>query len=204
VRVVEADVTDGEMTSCLVTGFAPDLIIHLAAQSFPGRSSENPALTYHVNVVGAIHLLEAVRRLKKSARVIVVGSSAEYAEPLGGRPIVENAPTKPNGPYGASKLAVDQLVQLYLLRYHLDFIRVRPFFLVGPRKAGDVCSDYARRIVAIERGEERSMRVGALDVVRDIIDVRDGVGGMLRIAEAGARRALQCVRRERRQRRRDS
>jgi GDP-4-dehydro-6-deoxy-D-mannose reductase len=193
VRIVAADITDGETTSCLVKSFAPDLIIHLAAQSFPGRSWENPALTYHVNVVGAVHLLEAVRRLKKSARVLVTGSSAEYVEPLDGRPIVESAPTEANSPYGASKLAVDHLVELYLRRYDLDLIRVRPFFLVGPRKTGDVCSDYARRIVAIERGEEHFMRVGALDVVRDIIDVRDGVAGMLRIAEAGGRGELYNV-----------
>jgi len=186
VEPAEVDITDAAEVSSRLRHFAPDVVYHLAAQSFPGQSWENPALTYQVNVIGAIHLLEAVRALPRRPRVLMAGSSAEYAEPVDGRPIGESAPTEPNSPYGSSKLAVDQLVRLYVRRYSLDLVRLRPFFLVGPRKTGDVCSDFARRVVAIERGDERSMRVGSIDVVRDMIDIRDGVHGLLRVAEVGA------------------
>jgi nucleoside-diphosphate-sugar epimerase len=117
--------------------------------------------------------------------VLIAGSSAEYAEPADGAPIAEGAPTEPNSPYASSKLAADQLSQLYFRRFALDVVRFRPFYLIGPRKTGDVSSDFARRVVAIERGEESVMRVGALDVVRDIIDVRDGVDAVLSIAGSG-------------------
>ncbi len=193
VATVAVDITDPAAISSQLASFAPDLIVHLAAQSYPGRSWEQPASTYQVNVIGAIHLLEAVRFLPTPPRVLMTGSSAEYGEPATGDPISEEADTEPNSPYGSSKLAVDQLVKLYVRRYDLDLIRVRPFYLVGPRKIGDVCSDFARRIVAIERGEEDTMRVGALEVVRDLIDVRDGANAFLCIAEAGKRGELYNV-----------
>jgi nucleoside-diphosphate-sugar epimerase len=185
VEIVAVDMSDGAAIARRLAAFEPGLIVHLAAQSLPVRSWEEPALTYRVNVIGAINLLEGVRALRSPPRVLLAGSSAEYADAVDGQPIAEDAPTEPNSPYGASKLAADQLARLYVRRYGLDLVRFRPFFLVGPRKTGDVCSDFARRIVAIERGLEHGMRVGLLDVVRDIIDVRDGVGGILRLAEAG-------------------
>jgi GDP-4-dehydro-6-deoxy-D-mannose reductase len=180
-----ADITDPAAVSTQLSRFAPDAVIHLAAQSFPNRSWDEPVRTYEVNVLGAIHLLESIRGLAKPPRLLVAGSSAEYAEVAGGRPISEHAPTRPDSPYGASKLAVDHLVHLYGRRYGLDLVRFRPFFLIGPRKTGDVCSDLARQVVAVERGEPAAVRVGALDVVRDFIDVRDGVAGIARIMDAG-------------------
>jgi nucleoside-diphosphate-sugar epimerase len=185
ILVAPVDITDPAAVANNLNFFKPDLIIHLAGQSFPGLSWQQPALTYAVNVIGAVHLLEGSRALVKPARVVIVGSSAEYAESAGGAPIGEDAPTVPNSPYGTSKLAADQLAQLYVRRYQLDLVRVRPFFLTGPRKTGDISSDFGRRVVSIERGEERLMRVGSLDVIRDIIDIRDGVSGLLLIAEAG-------------------
>lgn len=183
---IVVDITDPAAVSGQLARFAPDAVIHLAAQSFPNRSWDEPVRTYEVNVLGAVHLLEAVRMLARPPRLLVAGSSAEYAEAADGRPISESAPTRPDSPYGASKLAVDNLAQVYVGRYGLDLIRFRPFFLIGPRKTGDVCSDLARQVVAIERGKAATMRVGALDVIRDFIDVRDGVAGIARILDAGS------------------
>ena len=185
--MVAVDMTEHNAVSEHLTRFAPDLVIHLAAQSSPGRSWESPALTYEINVVGAINLLESVHAMSRPPRILFAGSSAEYADPIDDQPITEAGPTSPNSPYGASKLAVNHLVELYVRRYALDLVRFRPFFIAGPRKIGDVCSDFARRIVEIERGGDNVLRVGLLEVVRDIMDIRDGVRGVTRIAEVGAR-----------------
>ena len=179
------DVTDAAAVATAFDRFAPEAVVHLAAQSLPARSWADPAETYRVNVGGAIAVLEAARRRDVPPRVLLAGSSAEYAEPVDGRPIDERAPIAPNSPYGASKYAAAQLGDLYCRHYGLAVVGFRPFALVGPRKTGDVCSDFARRIVALERGSERTMRVGNVSVVRDMIDVRDGVAGILTLADRG-------------------
>ena len=179
------DVTAAAAVSEAVARFAPDAVVHLAAQSSPGRSWSEPAATYAVNVGGTIDVLEAARALAAPPRVLLAGTSAEYAEPRDGRPLAETAAIEPNSPYASSKVAADALARMYARRYDLGIVRFRPFFLVGPRKRGDVCSDFARRLVAIERGAEPVMRVGDLSIVRDFVDVRDGVDALLRLLDAG-------------------
>jgi GDP-4-dehydro-6-deoxy-D-mannose reductase len=187
VKSVAVNITDRDAVAKHLGDFEPDLIIHLAAQSLPARSWDYPALTYEVNVVGTIHVLESVRIMSKLPRLLIAGSSAEYADPGNGQLITETTPTVANSPYGASKIATSQLGELYGRRFGLDVVRFRPFFIAGARKTGDVCSDFARRVVAIERGESNELPVGSLDVVRDIMDIRDGVAAILRIADVGVR-----------------
>jgi len=185
VSIAEIDLSDRGAITKDLTEFTPDVIVHLAAQSFTGPSWQDPAATYHANVLSTIHLVEVARTLSKMPRFIMAGSSAEYAEPSDDRLIDEGSRLEPDNPYGASKLAAEQFVQLCVRRYGLDAIRIRPFFLVGPRKSGDVCSDFARRIVAIERGQQTIMQVGDLSPVRDIMDIRDGIDAILRVIDGG-------------------
>jgi GDP-4-dehydro-6-deoxy-D-mannose reductase len=62
---------------------------------------------------------------------------------------------------------------------------VRPFFLIGPRKTGDVCSDWAKSVAEIERGFRSQLAVGNLEVVRDFLPVEDGVRALALVAERG-------------------
>jgi GDP-4-dehydro-6-deoxy-D-mannose reductase len=180
------DVTDAAAVAAALARFAPDAVVHLAALSLPARSWEAPAATFAVNVGGTLNLLEAARALPQPPRILLAGTSAEYADAPGGEPIAEDAPLEPNSPYAVSKLAAGELGRIYGRRYGLAVLRFRPFFLVGPGKTGDVCSDFAQRIVAVERGVDATMRVGDLTAVRDMIDVRDGVAALLRLIDAGA------------------
>jgi GDP-4-dehydro-6-deoxy-D-mannose reductase len=165
---------------------APDMIFHLAAQSLPSASWEKPAMTCDVNITGTLNLFDALRKIEINPVVVTACSSGEYAVSRDGRPIREDDAMDPGSPYAVSKLVVDHLVRVYAARYALRLIAVRPFFLVGPRKRGDVCSDFARGIVAVERGTADVLRVGNLDAVRDIMDVRDGVRAFTTVAERGA------------------
>lgn len=163
----------------------PDVIIHLAAQSLPRRSWSEPHQTLEVNILGTVRLLEAVRVATPKTRVVVVTSSAVYAPRSSPEPIREDDELNPVTPYGISKLAQDHMARVYGEHHGLQVIRARPFYLIGARKEGDVSSDFARGIVAIERGLARELPVGALDVVRDFLDVRDGVDALLALAERG-------------------
>lgn len=183
-RNIVADLHDAASLQAAVAEAQPDWVFHLAAQSFPGRSWDEPAETCHTNILGTVHVLDAVRAAAPQARVVVAGSSSEYAPSAD--PISEDAPVLPSSPYAVSKLATDQVTHLYAQRYQLAAMRVRPFFLLGPGKTGDVSSDLARGIVAIEQGRAADLAVGNLDAVRDFLDCRDGVAAFIAVAERGA------------------
>lgn len=180
------DILDANRVRSVIGEAKPTKIFHLAAQSLPGLSWTNPAETFRVNVEGALNLLDAIRWAEINPAVVMVCSSSEYALSRDGQPIKETDAMHPSSPYAVSKLAMDYCAYLYAVRYNLNILRARPFFLIGPGKTGDVCSDLARRVVAVERGEATDVPVGRLDIVRDFLDIRDGVEAMEVIAARGA------------------
>jgi GDP-4-dehydro-6-deoxy-D-mannose reductase len=163
----------------------PALIVHLAAQSLPVVSWGDPDLTFQVNAAGAQHLLDAVRAAGDlRPRIVVAGSSAEYGPRAPSEmPIREDAELRPGSPYGVSKAAMEMLCLLYGRAFGMEIVRVRPFFVIGPRKRGDVCSDFARGVVAIERGRQDALHVGNLEAVRDFVDVQDAVSALMAVIE---------------------
>jgi GDP-4-dehydro-6-deoxy-D-mannose reductase len=177
------DITDAKAVADAVQAAAPDVVFHLAAQSQPSRSWSAPALTMRINVEGTVNVLEAARGLGNPCRIIFAGSSAQYSPGLGPAPITETAPCAPDTPYGITKVAGDSLCQVYGRLHKQDIVRVRPFSWIGTHKQGDVASDIAQRVVAIERGADPVLAVGRTDIVRDIIDVRDGVAALLMLAQ---------------------
>ena len=179
------EILDQAAVAGAVRSFQPDWIFHLAAQSFPNVSWEKPALTFEVNVIGSANVFEAVRLARPGARVVAVCSSGEYAPVATRTPIAEGDLLYPSSPYAVSKIAEDHMARLYYEHYGLQTIRARPFYLIGPGKTGDMASDFARGIVAIERGEQRELAVGNLEVVRDLLDVRDGAAALVKLAEYG-------------------
>jgi len=169
----------------IVQTINPNYIFHLAAQSSPPESWIDPEQTIRTNVIGSLNVLEAVRNYAIEARVLMVGSSASYGNQNNKQNINEKDRTYPNSPYGVSKLAQDHLSLLYNQKYNLQIICARPFFLIGPGKTGDVCSDFARGIVNIERKISDKLLVGNLNIVRDFLDFRDGVAAMEIIIKRG-------------------
>ena len=61
-----------------VTDFAPEIVLHLAAQSVVRASYKNPVETYETNVMGTVHVLEAVRHIKGVKAIVVVTSDKCY------------------------------------------------------------------------------------------------------------------------------
>jgi len=159
----------------LIGAFRPELIFHLAAQSYPTVSLARPLETMDTNVGGTVNLFECLRSLGIKPTVVVACSSAEYG-PVADEdlPVREDHALRPLHPYGVSKVAQDLLAAQYFENFGIPAIRIRIFKTSGPGKLGDVYSDLARRTVEIEMGiRPPTMYVGNVTTRRTIVDVRD-------------------------------
>jgi GDP-4-dehydro-6-deoxy-D-mannose reductase len=183
----DCDVTNERRVDAVLKRARPDYVYHLAAISLPTISWKEPWRTLEVNVRGTLNVLESVRRLGTDTRVFVACSSAEYGHGhRPGTPTAESAPLLPLHAYGVSKVAQDLLSYQYFVNYGVRTIRGRIFNTIGPGKTGEVTSDIARQLVAIERGARPSVvRIGNLRPIRDFTDVRDMVRAIASITARG-------------------
>lgn len=176
-NLIYADMRDSHSILQAVKESEPDYIFHLAAMSYVPMSWTAPADTMETNVVGTVHLLEAVRQLEFDPVIHIAGSSEEYGLVLSDElPIKETNQLRPNSPYGVSKVAEDLLGQQYNKSYGLKTVITRAFNHSGPRRAEVfVTSNFAKQIADYERDNNPNPKiyVGNLDSYRDFTDVRD-------------------------------
>ncbi len=178
VELVECDLNDASAVQTTLAEVRPDLIFHLAAQSFVPASWKAPAETLSTNINSQTHIFEAIRSLGLDCTIQIAGSSEEYGLVLPDEvPITEDNPLRPLSPYAVSKVGQDLLAYQYFKSYGLKTIRTRGFNHTGPRR-GEVfvTSNFAKQIASIEAGlQEPVIRVGNLSAQRDFTDVRDTV-----------------------------
>ena len=170
----------------LIEKIRPTHIFHLAGLSNVKDSWEHKADFIQGNVIGTIHLLEAVRKVDAQIKVMTVGSSEEYGRiPDNFDKVSEETRLNPVSPYGISKCAISMLVNLYHKSYGLNVIHARPFNHIGPgQKRGFVTTDFAYQIALINQGgtKDHQIRIGNLQTARDFTDVRDIVEAYYHIA----------------------
>jgi len=159
----------------LVERVRPDVVFHLAAQSHVPTSWRDPDLTFRVNVLGTIALLDGLAESAPRATVVLIASGDIYEIAAG--PMTEETPFRPRNPYALSKLAADLLGEYRAVSDGLRVVRLRPFNHVGPGQSPMfVLPSFARQMARIEAGLQAPvLRVGNLDVERDFTDVRDMV-----------------------------
>lgn len=178
IRLVECELRDPFSVEQLIRDIKPDLIFHLAAQSFVPTSWNSPIDTIHNNVAGQVNMMEALRRIDHPCKMQIACSSEEYGhvEPEE-TPIRETNPLRPLSPYAVSKVAQDYLGYQYYKSYGLHIVVTRTFNHTGPRRGENfVTSNFAKQIAQIEKGVKPPvLSVGNLTAKRDFTDVRDVV-----------------------------
>lgn len=175
-NTVSADLLDRAAVDQAVAQVQPEIVVHLAAQSFVPTSFEDPADTFNTNVIGQLHLLQAIAAAKIDPLVLVISSNEVYGMVLPNDiPVNEKTPLRPASPYAVSKAAQDLLAGQWFYSHKLRVIRVRPFNHIGPgQKAQFAAPAFARQIARIELGlQPPVVQVGNLDAQRDFTDVRD-------------------------------
>lgn len=171
----DGDMTDGMALSRIVQGIVPGEIYNLAAQSHVGCSFKNPDLTFQVNALGTLRLLEAAKAV--GARFYQASTSELFGNAPA--PQSETTPFYPRSPYGVAKLAAYWSVVNYRESYALFACNGILFNHESPRRGLDfVTRKISRAVAEIANGSTDVLRLGNLDAKRDWGHARDYVRAM--------------------------
>jgi len=187
-RGVAVDLCDEARVDAVVADFAPQLVVHLAAQSSIGAATHAGEASWRTNFFGTFHLAAAVARHAPEATFFFSSSAAVYGASLNDGVVDETTPPRPLDAYSRSKYASEAAL-VDVLPASARLIVVRPVNHSGAGQASRnfALASFAAQIVAIERGEsEPRIAVGDLSKARDFLDVRDVVSayvGLLRNAD---------------------
>lgn len=145
---VEGDLLDPAATRATLRG--SDAVIHLAARTVVPESLEDPGAFFDANLTGGHHLLEAMRA-EGVGKIVFSSTAAVYGEPAK-VPIEEDDLKFPVNPYGATKLAFEQLLHAYHACYGFDVTAFRYFNPFGPgeldRKHTKAIPNFIRAMLA--------------------------------------------------------
>lgn len=133
---VEGDLLDAGKLKNTLDDNRIEAVIHMAASSLVGESSQEPAKYYHNNVVAGLVLLDAMRA-RDVKKMVFSSTAAVYGEPER-QPITEQDPTNPTNPYGETKLAFERAMNWFERAYGLRYASLRYFNAAG---ATDKCGE---------------------------------------------------------------
>lgn len=186
----QTDIRDLAALREAVTGFAPDIIMHLAAETHVDRSIDGPAAFIETNLVGTANLLEVARsywenlgadakagfRLHHISTDEVFGSLGETGA------FTEETPYAPNSPYSASKAGSDHLVRAWRETYGLPTVTSNCSNNYGPYQFPEKLIP----LVVLNALEGKPLPVyGAGTQIRDWLHVDDHARALIAVATRG-------------------
>ncbi len=190
-RLHQVDICDADAVRRVVEGTAPDVIMHLAAESHVDRSIDGPGAFVHTNVVGTFVLLEAARRhwmalegeAKARFRFHHVSTDEVFGS-LGADDFFrEDSPYQPNSPYSATKAGSDHLVRAWHHTYKLPTVASNCSNNYGPYHFPEKLIP----LVILNALEGKPLPVyGTGANIRDWLYVEDHARALVTIAERGA------------------
>lgn len=176
VHALRADLMQPDDLRNEVAQVNPDFVVHLAGVSFVGHAEIDAF--YRINVLGSLHLLDALASLDTKPQSILMASSANVYGNCAESPIAETQWPAPINHYAASKLVME-----HLARTRLDGLPVfftRPFNYTGVGQSPDflipkLVQHFAARSAVVE--------LGNMDVEREFNDVRFVCDAYLRLLQ---------------------
>lgn len=128
-----ADIRDSQKVLESITNFQPDFVFHLAAQPLVRLSYSDPAGTYQTNVLGTIHVLEALRNLKKPCGAVFITTDKCYENREWLHSYREEDSLGGHDPYSSSKAACE----IAIASWRRSFFHDHPVRIASGR-AGNV------------------------------------------------------------------
>ena len=154
----------------------PDIVFHMAAESFVSPSWDNPREYMDTNYLGTVNFLDAIREIKPDTKFHIPGSGEEYGDVHPDElPINEFTVLRPVNPYAVTKVAQDLIGYVYFRSYGIPVYRTRTFNHEGPRRENVFgIASYAYQIACIEKGlQPPVVRIGDTGDKRNFTHVKD-------------------------------
>lgn len=178
VTIRECDLLDLSNIITIFNEFKPDEIYNLASQSSVGLSFSQPAGTINFNIISVINILEAIRTVSQHSRFYQASSSEMFGN-VENLPLYEYTKIHPTSPYAISKAAAHWSVINYRESYgifascgilfnHESYLRSPNFFV----------KKVIAQALKIKNGEQKTLKVGNLDIKRDFGYAPDYVKAM--------------------------
>lgn len=130
------DVAGGAALDQAFEQHRPEAVVHVAGRALVGESVRDPGRYFGTNTVGGLAVLEAMRR-HAVPRIVFSSTCAVYGVP-DQVPITESCPREPVSPYGASKLAFEQMLVAYARAFGFRTLALRYFNVAGAAPEGDL------------------------------------------------------------------
>jgi len=169
--ITRGSIEDPSVVDHAVSYYEVDTVFHLAANSIVRIGTKDPVSNYRTNVMGTVHVLDAVRRINPKAKVVVASSDKSYGsqEKL---PYTEDMRLVPEDPYSTSKACTDMIAQSFSKTYGLDINVVRCSNIYGPgdMNLSRLVPNSIRRILM---GGKPEIYSGVLGYKRELIYVDD-------------------------------
>ena len=183
------DIRDGVTLVGAIRQTAPDIVIHMAAQPLVRRSYVDPVETYSTNVMGTVHLLEAVRQTRSVRAVVNITTDKCYENKEWVWGYRENEPMGGFDPYSSSKGCAELVTAAYRNSYFNCSAQGGHRVALATARAGNVIGggDWAEdRLIpdilrAIQNGE--SVNIRNPHATRPWQHVLEPLGGYLTLAE---------------------
>lgn len=169
VKLIQGDLTDFSSLLQIVSDVQPDEVYNLGAISFVGLSFKQPELTANVTGLGALRLLEAVRKMgaQKECRVYQASSSEMFGK-VRETPQNELTPFYPRSPYGVAKTFAHYTCVNYRESYDMHISSGILFNHEGEYRGHEfVTRKITSNIAKIKLGHQEKFSLGDLEPKRD-------------------------------------
>ncbi|MEB3199256.1 MAG: CDP-glucose 4,6-dehydratase, partial [Synechococcaceae cyanobacterium] len=183
------DIRDASAVAAVVEAVQPQVVLHLAAQPLVRRSYVEPAATWDTNVMGTLHLLQALRELRQPCTAVLITTDKVYRNNEWLYGYRENDPLGGHDPYSSSKAAAELAIASWRASFCGSQPHQTPHLRLASARAGNVIGggDWAAdRIVpdamcALAAGQPIAVRNPA--ATRPWQHVLEPLGGYLLLAE---------------------
>lgn len=142
--LVEADIADHDAVAEVVRHYDVTAVVHFAGHKAPGESMEHPGKYFRNNMSKSADLIETLSRVGVK-KIVFSSSCAVYGTP-DRIPVSEDAPIRPESPYGESKASVERILSWYDRCHGLRSVSLRYFNAAGAWPDGSIGEDWSRTI----------------------------------------------------------